>query len=429
MAVSAGPEIIEDGLLFYYDFNNEEKSWKGKPTTNYAYSRNARIDDTYAPYSATSSGTWNAKHPDAITVYNDAGGNISVYVNSGVSDWTNTYHAIWTLDPILKRPVVTMRDVDGNWKAKNFYMNVSMTDMGLGAGDTYSISWLQWTSDITKSARSGLYGKNTSGTNGFHDGQSHTQGASFNTLPYTWQRVYATFTVNAVRDMAEGVYCYMYGHLGVRGELRVTDVQIEPGTPSGFTKSLTRPSTESVLDLTSNNTATVVSLDYLSDNSVNFNTNGSVINVPVSGLSSSAVTVEAVVKVDAHGAWNRYVNNSWVTNGWLLYSNGSSWYFGVGNASGSQFNTTYAHGGTTDWTHLTGVYDGSTVRLYVNGVQRATNSLTTTTLLTSNQLNIGGSVASGVTEKNIDYVRIYNRGLSAEEVAQNFNATRSRYGL
>jgi len=34
MSVFAGPTISNDGLVFYYDINNTEKSWKGKPTVN-----------------------------------------------------------------------------------------------------------------------------------------------------------------------------------------------------------------------------------------------------------------------------------------------------------------------------------------------------------------------------------------------------------
>ena len=229
--------------------------------------------------------------------------------------------------------------------------------------------------------------------------------------------------------MSAIVSCYMYGHLGVRGELRVVDVQIESGTPSGFTKLSTRSSTGSVLDLTSKNTATVASLQYLGDNSVNFNVSSSAINVPITGLSPSAVTVEAMVKVNGYGNYNIYVNNSWVTNGWLLFSTVDSWYFGVANSSGNQFNVNFAHGSSNQWTHLTGIYDGSTVRLYVNGIQRSTRSLTTTTIRTNNQIRIGLGNASGVTEKLIDFVRIYNRALTADEVLKNFNATRSRFGI
>ena len=34
MSCHAGPNIVENGLVFCYDMNNTQKSWKGAPTTN-----------------------------------------------------------------------------------------------------------------------------------------------------------------------------------------------------------------------------------------------------------------------------------------------------------------------------------------------------------------------------------------------------------
>jgi len=34
MSLSHSPKVVTDGLVFYYDMNNTQKSWKGRPTTN-----------------------------------------------------------------------------------------------------------------------------------------------------------------------------------------------------------------------------------------------------------------------------------------------------------------------------------------------------------------------------------------------------------
>lgn len=232
---------VTSGLAFSYDMYNP-KSWIGKPTTNYAYGHNARTDTSYTSFSATSSGSWNAKHSDAITVYNDAGDNISGYYNSGVGDWTNTYHAIWTYDYELQRPVVTMRDIDGQWKAKSFSLSVSTpAGMGLSVGSTYSISWLSWTDDINKCANAGMYSRRASdGNYNFWDGQSNSQSTALNTKPRTWQRVYAVYTVFSGMDINASWTCYMYGHYGNRGTVKIADVQIEAGPPSSFSKVANR---------------------------------------------------------------------------------------------------------------------------------------------------------------------------------------------
>jgi hypothetical protein len=69
------------------------------------------------------------------------------------------------------------------------------------------------------------------------------------------------------------------------------------------------------------------------------------------------------------------------------------------------------------WQHIVCVYNGSNVRMYTNGVHNGfTNNLTGTVYSSNNLLYIpmSNSAFSG----SLDEVRIYNRALSAEEVAQ-----------
>jgi hypothetical protein len=86
--------------------------------------------------------------------------------------------------------------------------------------------------------------------------------------------------------------------------------------------------------------------------------------------------------------------------------------------------------------NLVGTYDGSNIRIYVNGI------LETTVSKTGNidQGSPSGALFLGNTSGfsqpysfyfagNIYNVQIYNRALSAAEVSQNFNALRGRYGI
>lgn len=206
---------------------NTSVSFTQEGTNNIIYFQNPRLDVSYTPYVATTSGTWQEKHPNAIRVYDVDGVDRTGYVNTGVTDWTNTYHAIWEYDSELGKPVVVMRDLDGIWKAKHFDMGHTMDSLGLKAGDKYTISWLQWTDNLSKSAQTGVYGADTNGTRSFYDGQSNSQTSSFNTLVNTWQRVYATFTVSDVRNMSDSLNIYMYGHHGETGTVKIADVQFE----------------------------------------------------------------------------------------------------------------------------------------------------------------------------------------------------------
>lgn len=87
------------------------------------------------------------------------------------------------------------------------------------------------------------------------------------------------------------------------------------------------------------------------------------------------------------------------------------------------------------WNMLTGTWDGTTMKLYLNGVKQ-TNELSysggSTRLLRANEnVTIGGyfNVSQPWTNGKISNVAIYNRALSANEVRQNFNVMRGRYGI
>ena len=86
------------------------------------------------------------------------------------------------------------------------------------------------------------------------------------------------------------------------------------------------------------------------------------------------------------------------------------------------------------------VVDGVENTLYIDGVKMTTinftnGSATSTSFMsmaTLNKLRIGNSTYNNghiPFEGEIPIVRIYNKGLSAEEVTQNYNAQKSRFGL
>lgn len=75
------------------------------------------------------------------------------------------------------------------------------------------------------------------------------------------------------------------------------------------------------------------------------------------------------------------------------------------------------------WTHLAATYDGTTLRLYVNGVLAGSKAISGSLLNTPNPLTIGGNaVWSEFFQGQIDEVRLYNRALTATEI-QNDMAT------
>ena len=89
-----------------------------------------------------------------------------------------------------------------------------------------------------------------------------------------------------------------------------------------------------------------------------------------------------------------------------------------------------------EWIMFAYTYDGSIGRIYVNGQQTATASGSSTQLDDINIITIG-AISDVNTYQHSDYymnaqisqISIYNKGLTAAEVQQNYNATRSRYGI
>jgi hypothetical protein len=75
------------------------------------------------------------------------------------------------------------------------------------------------------------------------------------------------------------------------------------------------------------------------------------------------------------------------------------------------------------WTHLSATYDGTTLRLYVNGAQVGTRAVSGAMVTSTGVLRIGGNSLWGeFFAGRIDEVRIYNRALTAAQIQSDMNA-------
>jgi hypothetical protein len=69
------------------------------------------------------------------------------------------------------------------------------------------------------------------------------------------------------------------------------------------------------------------------------------------------------------------------------------------------------------WTYLAATWNGTTLRLYVNGVEVGSRALTGTIRTSTGVLRIGGNtVWSEWFRGLIDEVRVYNRALTLQEI-------------
>jgi hypothetical protein len=111
----------------------------------------------------------------------------------------------------------------------------------------------------------------------------------------------------------------------------------------------------------------------------------------------------------------------------LLRREGSSYDFYVNDGTGSLKNVAVVNSAVLNtWTHVAGVWDGSSLKMYINGVLQATTTGVTGSSFAAlaNSFVIGFSLADNPDEAfkgDIDEVRVWNRALTQAEIANNMN--------
>jgi len=186
-----------------------------------------------------------------------------------------------------------------------------------------------------------------------------------------------------------------------------------------------------------NNGTLVNSPTYSSTNGGNLTFNGTnqYGSTPLSLGGYTAFTIAAWIKttvVSKEIAATYGVTN--IFELWISTSNKVALYvYATGGAF--SYRTSVASITTGSWIYCVGVYNGSTTTLntYVNGI--LDNGVLTGTIPASvaagastvviGNANTGSYYFNG----SMGQLSIYNRALSADEIAQNYNALRGRYGL
>ena len=112
-------------------------------------------------------------------------------------------------------------------------------------------------------------------------------------------------------------------------------------------------------------------------------------------------------------------------------------YFGMSNGSRTYNFTNLPY--TNNWINFTFTFNGSLSgntnisKLFINSTQQTLSTFgTQSTIFPNNILNLYiGKLTnySGIGKGDLSNLQLYNRALSATEIRQNFNATKTRFGI
>lgn len=227
MSLSHSPQVVTDGLVFYYDMANTKKSWKGAPTTNLYADGNFSTEALHP----VRSGTW--------SIITDPR-NVFARVLKATPSGSNQYHgrditAVVSTIYSLQMEIFVSSDFDGT--------NVQMypEQGGSGAAVAYNLS--------------------NKGT--------------WQTLKYNGKSA----TTTNIRMLAYILSSFTVGYV------LISNVQVEQSAIATPFINGTRSNTQAIIDLTGNNTVTANSLTYASDGTFSFNgsnTSASILNPTIS---------------------------------------------------------------------------------------------------------------------------------------------------
>ena len=201
---------------------------------------------------------------------------------------------------------------------------------------------------------------------------------------------------------------------------------LDAGNPKSYTGSSTIWTDISKSEYNSTMTDITYTITYGVD-SGNFVFNGSTSKISCGNIPiGSSGTVNVWFKQAAAVANKGLVGIG--TNTWL-YIGGSGANTMLGVFNGTSYSSGISLNGSTSWNFASFVWSGTTLTIYLNGGSPISSTISFTNsgnvVIGVYPSNVVGSYFNG----SISNVQIYNRNLSADEILQNYNALKTRFGL
>jgi len=264
-------------------------------------------------------------------------------------------------------------------------------------------------------------------------------------LTNQWQRFSIQSTTSPTYRATE------FGSLSGAITFQIAGLQIESVSHATPYVNGIRSATQGLLPLISNTSLNISTVSFNSNAQLVFDGTDDYINLPTnfqSGYTQAAY--EFICKpTSIPGSGNYFQLYIQETSTWMaLYNVGSGAFFGIDLNNGSGWFD--GNGGSTTgakttatltantYYHIVYSWDGTVVRIYLNGVLQSTTSTVqasngrqnVTVLGTGGTpRNIGARGGGNYWPGNIDIIKFYNTAISTDQVQQNYRQYKSRFNL
>ena len=293
-------------------------------------------------------------------------------------------------------------------------------------GDLITVSYWQ---------RNSMAGTNLTYSTWFGSGQG-VGGGSYAPTDTNWHKREYIWTASTTFSFYQ--YFYLDASTTVPYYIDLCDLQVEVNKqnyPTPFVIG-TRSDTDAIVDLVGNATVTASNLTYVNDKFKFVSANSNYLSV--NGVSDSNMddyTISYWIKLDILAGNQRWFANSNVGTLTVMWT-GGDFVFHYNPKDGSVSSTSTPG---TGWSFSTGVWynvtatndstDATTgARMYINGDHRS-SQIPAVTLPRDGQVLGSLRGTSHYGDGECDILQIYDRVLTADEVKQNFNAHRQRFGI
>ena len=458
MGLGHSPSIVVDGLVFYIDPNNTN-CYSGSGNTIYNLV-NPSIGGTFVGYTSNP-----IDNTENRTVFFDGSNDYVDFGSSSLFKLTDNF----TLSCWVKSSVYGDRAILGNFGPSSNYsgfnLNIQPSNkFAFLTGSQPNATYLYADSTFSLNTWYHVTGLRRSGTNYLYINGVLQTGSNTQVVASSAQNFYLAKWYSNLTDY------YHYGNIGIVSlynkalssdeilqNFNATKKKYDPDeniVTNGLvlhidpSKNTSYPGTgNTIYDLSgSGNTGTLVSsptFSSLNSGSLVFNGNSYITRSSALNTGQNFSVTAWIYPTSLSGGGR----NAIIGNGYP-FSTDNGWFFCISNNNFGTFQSLMISLGQDNcikisnsyvfqlnkWTHVAVTVSGggSVIKLYANGIETSygfSGGSARTLTYSTNEFHVGMR-HSGTPERfggNISGVQIYNKVLSAQEIQQNYNATKNRF--